>query len=120
MYPANFDIQSLTPEMFSARRLPDRIHYRLVMCKRCGLVRFNPIAPYDFLAQLYQQSAFTYSEEIGNLRKTYGNSLSQLSAYGAHKLSLLEIGCGNGFFLEEALTQGYLHVQGVEPSQGAV
>jgi 2-polyprenyl-3-methyl-5-hydroxy-6-metoxy-1,4-benzoquinol methylase len=78
------------------------------MCKRCGLVRSDPISPYDFLAQLYQQSAFTYSEEIGNLRKTYGNSLSQLSAYGAHKLSLLEIGCGNGFFFRRSAHTGLL------------
>jgi SAM-dependent methyltransferase len=32
---------------------------------------------------------------------------------------LLEIGCGNGFFLEEALARGWRTVSGVEPSQAA-
>jgi 2-polyprenyl-3-methyl-5-hydroxy-6-metoxy-1,4-benzoquinol methylase len=92
----------------------------MVECKQCGLVRSDPLAPSDILAQLYQQSTFTYSDEIPNLRKTYGNALAELSAYGAQKDTLLEIGCGNGFFLEEAQAQGYLHVYGVEPSQEAV
>ena len=33
---------------------------------------------------------------------------------------MLEIGCGNGFFLKEALAQGYTSVKGVEPSVKAV
>jgi SAM-dependent methyltransferase len=120
MYPANFERESLTPDVFSARRLPDRIHYRLVKCKTCGLVRSDPVAPSDTLAELYRQSAFTYAQEVTNLRKTYGRSLARLKALGAHKNTLLEVGCGNGFFLEEALKQGYVHVLGVEPSQEAV
>ena len=120
LYPANFDWQALNPAVFSARRLPDRIHYRMVKCNTCGLVRSDPIAHPAVLAQLYQQSTFTYTEEVANLKQTYGHYLAKLVAYGAQKKALLEIGCGNGFFLEEALAQGYQHVQGVEPSQEAV
>lgn len=36
------------------------------------------------------------------------------------KGKLLEIGCGNGFFLEVALAQGYREVRGVEPSSHAI
>ena len=71
------------------------------------------------LAQLYQKSTFTYNEEVANLKQTYGFYLAELQKYGAQKGKLLEIGCGNGFFLEEALRQGYQRVQGVEPSQAA-
>jgi SAM-dependent methyltransferase len=120
LYPANFDMQAFNPAVFSARRLPDRIHYRLVKCNRCGLVRSDPIASSEMLAQLYQKSTFTYNEEVANLKQTYGFYLAELQKYGAQKGKLLEIGCGNGFFLEEALTQGYRSVQGVEPSQAAV
>lgn len=120
LYPANFDVQALNPAVFSARRLPDRIHYRLVKCQVCGLVRSDPIADPALLAQLYQQSAVTYTEEVGNLKQTYGDYLSRLAAYGVRQDTLLEIGCGNGFFLEAALAQGYLNVHGVEPSRAGV
>ncbi len=120
LYPANFDLESLNPSVFSARRLPDRIHYRLVKCRVCGLVRSDPIASLGLLQQLYAQSSFTYSDELADLRFTYGRYLERLDRYGARKDALLEIGCGNGFFLEEALRQGYQTVRGVEPSQEAV
>jgi SAM-dependent methyltransferase len=120
LYPANFDWQALNPAIFSARRLPDRIHYRMVKCNTCGLVRSDPIAKPELLAQLYKESEFTYKTEVTDLKRTYGRYLAALSRYGAHKQALLEIGCGNGFFLEEALAQGYNAVFGVEPSQDAI
>ncbi len=120
LYPANFDLQALTPAVFSARRLPDRIHYRLVKCNACGLVRSDPVAPTELLARLYHQSTFTYTDEIGDLKRTYGRYLAKLDDYGARKDTVLEIGCGNGFFLQQALAQGYRSVRGVEPSRAAV
>ena len=120
LYPANFDPEALNPAVFSARRLPDRIHYRMVKCNTCGLVRSDPIADPALLEQLYRQSAFTYGDEVADLKHTYGRYLAKLDRYGANKDALLEIGCGNGFFLEEALTQGYRTVRGVEPSRAAI
>jgi SAM-dependent methyltransferase len=120
LYPANFDLQALNPEVFSARRLPDRVHYRLVKCQTCGLVRSDPIADPALLAQLYHESTFTYTDEVADLKRTYGRYLAKLDEYGARKDALLEIGCGNGFFLQQALAQGYRSVRGVEPSRAAV
>jgi SAM-dependent methyltransferase len=104
----------------SARRLPDRIHYRMVTCNTCGLVRSDPIADPARLKQLYQQSTFTYGEEVADLKRTYGRYLAKLDNFGVRKGTLLEIGCGNGFFFEEALARGYRAVKGVEPSREAV
>jgi len=120
LYSANFDLQAFNPSIFSARRLPDRIHYRMVKCNTCGLVRSDPVANSEVLAQLYAQSTFDYSDEVVNLKLTYGRYLSKLNKYGVNKETLLEIGCGNGFFLEEAFRQGYKTVTGVEPSTAAV
>lgn len=117
VYPANFDPQAFNPAVFSARRLPDRLHYRLVRCDSCGLLRSDPVADARVLAQLYAHSSFDYGEEVANIRRTYGRYLARL---GGPKGALLEVGCGNGFFLEEALDQGYAEVWGVEPSQSAV
>lgn len=120
VYPANFSLESLNPEVFSARRLPDRVHYRLVRCRECGLVRSDPVASADVMAELYGQSEFNYGTEVKNLQFTYGRYLSKLDAFGARKNALLEIGAGNGFFLEEAQRRGYNNVSGVEPSRGAI
>jgi SAM-dependent methyltransferase len=120
LYPANFDFRALNPAVFSARRLPDRVHYRLVKCKSCGLVRSDPVAPPGLLTQLYNQSTFTYTDEVADLKRTYGRYLARLDRHGARKDALLEIGCGNGFFLQQALAQGFRTVRGVEPSRAAV
>jgi SAM-dependent methyltransferase len=120
LYPANVGLDDFSPEIFSARRLPDRIHYRMVKCNGCGLVRSDPVADAATLGELYRQSSFDYGTEVANLRRTYGRYLDRLEAFGVHKHSLLEIGCGDGFFLEEAQARGYAEVRGVEPGARAV
>lgn len=120
LHDANFSPQDLSPEIFSARRLPDRIHYRMVRCKQCGLVRSNPIADPALLAELYLRSEFTYGSQIADLITTYSRYLQHLERFGVNKERFLEIGCGNGFFLSEARAQGYGDVRGVEPSADAV
>jgi SAM-dependent methyltransferase len=120
LYTSNVDEEAFNPIIFSARRLPDRLHYRIVQCNACGLVRSDPVAAPEQLAQLYAQSSFDYSSEVDGIVKTYGRTLRELRLPKSRKRSLLEIGCGNGFFLQEALAQGYRDVRGVEPSSDAV
>lgn len=120
LYPANFHPDHFSPAVFSARRLPDRIHYRMVRCKTCGLVRSDPAGDPAAIARLYHQSTFDYQDQVENLARTYGAYLARLDRYGARKGSILEIGCGNGFFLKQAQAQGYQDVRGVEPSQAAI
>ena len=127
LYPENFDIKKINSRTFSARRLPDRVHYRMVECKNCGLVYSNPILEYDKIAKLYSKSFTSYNEHLKNLQTTYGYYLKQVeklrvTSYelkNTNKPRLLEIGCGNGFFLEEADRQGY-DVYGVEPGKPSV
>jgi SAM-dependent methyltransferase len=120
IYPANFDLADFSPAVFSARRVPDRIHYRIVQCDACGLVRSDPVADAATMARLYGQSTFDYEREVPNLVRTYGRYLLKLSRYEGTRRALLEIGCGNGFFLDCAARQGYTEVYGVEPGKAAV
>jgi ubiquinone/menaquinone biosynthesis C-methylase UbiE len=120
LYPANFGVDDITPARFSARRLPDRVHYRMVRCSNCGLVRSDPVLDEATLTHLYAESTFDYEAETANLKATYGRYLAKLRAFSNRQDSLLEIGCGDGFFLEQALTQGYSKVRGVEPSEAAI
>jgi SAM-dependent methyltransferase len=120
LYPPNFTEDDLTAEVFSARRLPDRIHYRMARCNQCGLVRSDPVVAPGRLGRLYAESTFDYDAEVGDIRATYSRYMDRLRALGGRQRTLLEVGCGNGFFLERALDSGYEEVRGVEPSAAAV
>src|SRR3989344_7177903 len=162
LYKENFDIKKINSRVFSARRLPDRIHYQMVRCKNCDLVYSTPILEYEKLEKLYAKSFTAYDEHLENLKETYGYYLKELDKLRnskletlnpkqyqnsndrntkrfenlklknsnlfrisdlefsiSNKLKLLEIGCGNGFFLEEAKREGY-DVYGVEPGKPSV
>lgn len=120
VYRSTFDAAALVAPVFSARRLPDRVHFAIVRCRGCGLVRSDPVVPAGVLGGLYAQAGFTYASELAALRATYGRYLRKLAPHLARRQSLLDIGCGNGFVLEAALEQGYAEVRGVEPTVAAV
>lgn len=120
LYRQNFKRSQLDERIFSARRLPDRLHYQTLKCLKCGLIFSSPVLGEDKIYELYKESRFTYAKRTRDLTETYGYWLHELDHYGAKKSRLLEIGCGNGFFLLEARRQGYKEVFGVEPSIEAV
>ncbi len=120
VYAERLGAEAATYDRFSARRQPDRVHYRMVRCRKCGLVRSDPVLPEQELARLYRGSAFDYEEESGCARLTYARYVRESLALLRDRARLLEIGCGNGFFLEEALGLGFGEVHGVEPSRQAV
>lgn len=120
LFPSTVTPEAFDARHFSARRLPDRVHYRMVRCDACGLVRSDPAADPAKVAGLYARSSFDYETEVPNLRMTYGRYLGTLDRHGAQREGLLEVGCGNGFFLEEAQRRGYRDVRGIEPSRGAI
>ncbi len=119
-WPATFDPEAFSARVFSARRLPDRVHYRMVRCNTCGLVRSDPVASEELLATLYASSSFDYGQEVESIQATYGRALGWLQERSPRREALLEIGCGNGFFLQQARRQGWEQVRGVEPSADAV
>ena len=112
--------EAFSARVFSARRLPDRVHYRVVSCNSCGLVRSDPVASEELLARLYESSSFDYSDEVELIQATYGRALGWLERQVPRRDALLEIGCGNGFFLQQARRQGWKEARGVEPSADAV
>jgi len=120
LYPSTVTPDAFDSRHFSARRLPDRVHYRVVRCNRCGLLRSDPATDAAGVAALYERSTFDYGAEVPNLRLTYGRYLKRLDRFGADRDALLEVGSGNGFFLEEAMAQGYRRVTGLEPSKEAI
>jgi 2-polyprenyl-3-methyl-5-hydroxy-6-metoxy-1,4-benzoquinol methylase len=119
VYEANFKLSDFNVATFSARRLPDKIHYRLVKCKHDGLVRSNPIIEIKQLDSLYQKSQLTYESSIPNLVRSYYQALVPVLNQLNKSAQILEIGCGNGFMLNHLSHKGYKNVWGVEPSHTA-
>jgi SAM-dependent methyltransferase len=120
LHPATLTSDAFTAAVFSARRLPDRVHYRMVRCRACGLVRSDPVLGAENLARLYEASTFDYGDELDGLRATYGRALEQLGELVPRRAGLLDIGTGSGFVLELAHDSGWTGVRGVEPSADAI
>lgn len=116
MYSANFDKKDFISQTFSARRIPDKIHYQINKCNRCSLIFSSPVLSNKKIVKLYGESDFTYSKEAPFLADTYGHYLENLlSKNGRENIRLLDIGCGNGFFLEKVKSLGIKKVFGLEP-----
>jgi len=92
--------------------MPDRVHYRMVRCGHCGLVRSDPVLDEAELRDLYAASRLTYQHEAGFAGETYAHYLREWLPLVPGKNRLLEIGCGSGFFLERALDLGFAEVSG--------
>jgi SAM-dependent methyltransferase len=98
--------------------------FQLVQCSQCGLIRQNPRLRWESLKNYYPQDYSPYTKIIATERsatrrfdRRYGmwkrlRTLSQFRSGGR----LLDVGCGTGVFLGEALRSGQWELIGVEPS----
>lgn len=119
LYKENFNFSKINNKTFSARRIPDRTHYRFVKCLKCGLVFSDPIFPASKIEKFYKGSDFNYRKESEYLRKVYYRYFQHMNIINK-KIQILEIGCGNGFFLDELYKHGYKNVYGIEPGRKSV
>ena len=117
LYPTTFNGKEISNSTYSARRLPDRIHYRILKCERCSLVFSSPIFPAKKLVEFYRESLCNYEDQIPYLIKTYFEIIKKLKKDLPKNPKVLEVGCGNGFFLKALTDSGFTkNVFGVEPS----
>lgn len=116
LYKQTFHEKDLSGSTYSARRLPDQVHYRLVRCLKCGLIFSSPILPVKIISQLYRKSICNYNEQVPYLIQTYMQVFNKVKEQLPKNPKILEIGCGDGFFLEELWKNGNKNVFGVEPS----
>ena len=120
LYPANFNSHKLSTNIFSARRNPDKIHYQLNKCLRCGLIFSSPIFSNKKINYLYSKSVCSYNPQIKYLTKTYLEVFYDNTSSLPVNTNILEIGCGNGFFLNALFKKGIKNLYGVEPSRKMV
>lgn len=119
-YPQSFSEKMLTPAVFSARRITEHWHYRIMRCAACSLVFSSPVLSQKRLQELYGKSTITYMKEIANITRSYARHLQPYIGSIPNRATALEIGCGSGFFLEWLKTIGFTDLIGFEPSAAAV
>ena len=87
--------------------------YRVVRCTECSLWYLSPRLEEGAIAQTYAEDTYfggdggaagyaDYADQEGSLRQTFRRLLGRLDANGLCGGRLLEIGCGYGYFLDEA------------------
>src|SRR5208337_126483 len=105
---------------FASRKTPEYMHYRLVECPACDLLYAAPLPTLRTLAQAYHHAAFDSSQEAHFAARTYAQGLGKFANFLPEKRGALDIGTGDGAFLEELLSKGFKEVKGVEPSQAPI
>lgn len=106
---------------FAGRKDPDGYRYQMQRCEKCTLLYASEIYDEEYSNKLYNESSFEYSAELDGLTKSYSETLKEgINLLENSKENFLEIGCGNGFMLQEALKLGFKNVKGIEPSKDAI
>jgi SAM-dependent methyltransferase len=118
--PANFDLSRLDTFAFASRKRPEFMHYRLVECRTCDVLYANPAPSPDALVNAYAGASFNASNESEYAAKTYGNYLGRYLPDMPDRNGALDIGTGDGAFLDQLQAAGFENVVGVEPSAAPV
>jgi SAM-dependent methyltransferase len=111
--------ESLTRFAFSSRKAPENLHHRIVECEECELLYSSPVPTREFLESAYRDASFGASEESRLASLTYGDFLRRF-VRPPDRRGALDIGTGDGAFLQRLLEQGFTDVVGVEPSAAPV
>ena len=117
---ANVDPAALDEYAFASRKLPEYMHYRLLCCPVCDLLYASPVPGPEALAAAYQDAAYDSAEEAGWAARTYARCLPAICARLPDRDGALDIGAGDGAFLERLIDQGFTRVCGVEPSAAPI
>ena len=115
---ADFDVTLLDSAAFSSRKLPEYMHFRILQCSTCQVLYSSPAPEPLALSELYRSASFEAREKSKWAARTYAR---QVRALGIPLSSrVLDVGAGDGTFLEALLDLGFLEVQGIEPSGAPV
>jgi SAM-dependent methyltransferase len=113
---SNIDVAKLNRFAFASRKLPEYMHPRLIECPACRLLYGSPVLAPDSLTSAYEAADFDSSREAGYASETYAGQIRRIASRLPDLDGALDIGTGDGVFLERLLEIGFRNVAGVEPS----
>jgi SAM-dependent methyltransferase len=114
---SNIDLTKLDNFAFASRKKPEYMHPRLIECPSCSLLYGSPVLSPETLAAAYRDAAFDGGNEAGYASRTYAHEIRKVVPRLADLNGALDIGTGDGAFLEQLIALGFRNVAGVEPSQ---
>ena len=117
---SNYDQARLNEFSFASRKTPELMHHRLVRCPECDLLYSNPAPDQDHLEKLYRDAGYDSQVEARYAARTYIKALSGYLGRLPDLEGALDIGAGDGAFLERVIEAGFSGVAGVEPSEAPV
>ena len=117
---ADFDPAKWDAFAFASRKLPEYMHYRLVSCPSCDLVYANPIPSLDTIADAYEEASFDSGMEAEYASRTYAERLPEIKLKLKDLKGAIDIGTGDGAFVEKLIAAGFSDVIGVEPSSAPI
>lgn len=117
---ANFDSTQLDGYAYASRKLPEYMHHRLIFCSTCDMVYSSPIPSQEGLESAYQDAAYDSGLEASLAACTYGRLLARFADSLPDRQGALDIGAGDGAFLEYLVEAGFTDVVGVEPSAAPI
>jgi SAM-dependent methyltransferase len=92
----------------------------MVECRDCGLLYGNPAVSIDSGLSAYKEAAFDSSQESRFAAQTYAKLIADQISSIPSREKALDIGAGDGAFLEELVQLGFRDVTGVEPSAAPI
>jgi SAM-dependent methyltransferase len=116
---SNIRAQELTESAFASRKLPEYMHPRMVRCLGCELLYANPVLNPSVLGAAYKEAAFDSQQESKLASVTY-RALLEARINRLKRGNALDIGAGDGAFLEQLVDLGFHDVIGVEPSDASI
>ena len=114
---SNIDLAQLDRYAFASRKSPEYMHPRLIECPDCGLWYGSPVLSRDTLSAAYRRAGFDSGTEARYASASYAGQIHQILPRLPDRDAALDIGTGDGAFLEQLLGLGFHDVAGVEPSE---
>jgi SAM-dependent methyltransferase len=117
---SNVDLSKLDAFAFASRKFPEYMHWRLIECGRCDVLYASPAPAPQSLSVAYDDAAFDSGSEARYAALTYSRFLPRIKRRITDLDGALDIGTGDGAFLERLLAAGFTSVVGVEPSAAPI
>ncbi len=117
---SNVDLSKLDAFAFASRKFPEYMHWRLIECQNCDLLYATPAPAPESLSAAYDAAAFDSGPEAKYAALTYARFLPRIKSKIPDANGALDIGTGDGAFLQHLLDAGFTGVVGIEPSTAPI
>src|SRR5688572_25634941 len=106
---------------FSARKAPERIYPRYLECRSCEILYASPALHPDRALEAYRAAPFVAAEESRCAAASYAEGMKRwVLPRLPHRDRIVDIGAGNGDFIEAAKSWDFRERVGLEVSSGAM